>query len=72
MNTLIMQPLMEAILTFGSFAETALSISKAQTETPTQQAIPDYIMIIVYAAIAIIVAVIISVVIVGILILRKK
>ncbi|MGE5637634.1 MAG: hypothetical protein ACM3WQ_02910, partial [Chloroflexota bacterium] len=58
---------------YGSYAETALSVIKAQAETSTQQqqqTIPDYTMTIIAAAIAIIIAVVIAVTI-NIMILKK-
>ena len=55
---------------YGSYAVTALSVTKAPTTTPSteQQTIPDYTM----ALIGGFLAVIIAVAIVGILVLRKK
>jgi hypothetical protein len=56
---------------YGSYAQTALSVTKASTETSTQQqTIPDYTMTIIGAAIAIIIAVVIAVTI-NIMILKK-
>ncbi len=58
---------------YGSYAETALSIDKAPTETPTQpqQTIPDYTMTIIGVGIAIIIAVAIAAVVI-IVMVRKK
>ena len=58
---------------YGSYAGTALSVTKAPAETSTtQQTIPDYTMTIVAGIIAVIIAVTVAVAIATVLILRKR
>ncbi|MGD6808929.1 MAG: hypothetical protein ACQCN3_04450 [Candidatus Bathyarchaeia archaeon] len=58
---------------FGSYAETALSVNKAPTDTSTtrQQTIPDYTMTIMAGVLAIIIAVAVAAVVI-IVMVRKK
>jgi hypothetical protein len=58
---------------YGSYAQTALSVTKASTETSTQQqTIPDYTMTIIGVGIALAILMIVAIAIATILIIRKK